>query len=82
MISLQTILIVLLKQIDGISQVSHQPLSEELKISVVNCIECLFRRATSDVTEMFYTKENLNILGKTISICDLIVNKETFRPLR
>lgn len=57
-------------------------LSEELKISIINCFDVVFGRAASDIIEEFYTKENLNIIARIISTCVDIVSKENSRSLR
>lgn len=82
LISLQTTAVILLKQLNVNTNAPHQTISEELKINCIKCIETAFRRATSDVVEAFYTKDNLHIIAQTLSVCDSMIAKETFRPLR
>lgn len=82
--SLQTILVILLKNIAiGPAFVTiHSNLSEELKLAIINCIEITFRRVASNVIPKFYTKENLNILAQILSISENILAKENYKPLR
>lgn len=82
--SMQTMLVILLKMI-GVSPayMSIQPnLSEELKLAIVNCFDVTFRKATKQVIQEFFTKDNLNILAQVLSVNENIVSKESYRALR
>lgn len=76
-------LVILLKQTGFGAEMPKQiDLSEELKLSIMNCIEMIFRRTTEDVIKEFYQIANLNLIAQVLSICELVAAKETHRPLR
>lgn len=56
--------------------------SEEFKISIIESIDALFRRAVSSIIEELYIKDNINIISQVIFICAELINGETFRKLR
>lgn len=57
-------------------------LSEEFKLSVLNCFEAATRYVNSDVIENYYVPESRLIIAKILSVCVTIVDWETFRKLR
>ena len=82
-VPLQTILVVLLKQIyDTKAATVNANLSEEIKLSIVECIEMLFKRITWDVAMEFYTKKNNIIIAQSVYVCLFIIEKESYRKLR
>lgn len=86
-ISLKTILVILLKEIYE-EQSKSKPscvktgLSEELKLAIVNCVEVAMRRATYEVVEQFFTKENRIFIAEMLSVCVDLISKESYRQLR
>lgn len=83
LISLKTILIVLLKEIyvDD-SRVIQPNLSEELKLSIISCLEITTRCISSDIIEQFYVVENRIIIARILLVCVQLINTEKNRPLR
>lgn len=83
LISFKTILLVLVKEIyvEDVRPVRPN-LSEEFKLSAIECIETTNRLATSDVIEKFYVNENRNIIAQILSVCVEIIGTESYRKLR
>lgn len=83
LMSLKTILVILLKEIyDEKTNVVKPGLSEELKLAIVRCVEVAMRRSTYEVVEQFYTKENLILIARMLSVCVELIEKENYRQLR
>ncbi|XP_053946965.1 uncharacterized protein LOC128855805 [Anastrepha ludens] len=79
---LRTLLVIVLKQIREPGAVATRPnLSEELKLVSVQCIAEALRRSSSDVLELFYTKESAMLLGQILLSLVEFVEKTTYRKL-
>jgi hypothetical protein len=55
---------------------------EELKLSVMQCVTCLLKQASSDVICEFYSKEYAPKLGQGLYIAIQMAQCEKLRPLR
>jgi hypothetical protein len=55
---------------------------EELKLSVMECVTCLLKQASSDVICEFYSREHAPKLGQGIYIAIQMAQWEKLRPLR
>lgn len=81
---MQSILVILLKSLGfgPAHSVAQSDLSEELKLSIVNCFGTVFRKATPEVINEFYTRDNLNLVAQILFLSEQMVAKEKYRPLR
>lgn len=78
----KTLLVVLLKLINDPEKIIRN-LSEELKLSVMECFELASKNLTSDVIErLFSNKNNVTLLAQCVYICVEIINKEKYSKLR
>lgn len=83
-ISVRTMLSILLKEI-GVSpsfMCTKPTVSEETKLSIINCMNVIFQQITPEVIYKLYTKENLNLLAQVLSISEYILSNEKYRCLR
>lgn len=79
----KTVLIILLKQIFNLNSGTIMPdLPEELKMSILECIEVSARRLMSSVLDEFYNEKNLQLIGQICHACVQIINNEGYRKLR
>lgn len=80
---LKVVTSVLLKQIFDVNTTSLYPnLSEEIKISIIECIEMMLKNLSYDVITEFYTKENNILIARIIFITLHIIERETYKKLR
>lgn len=76
-------LVILLKEIyEEQFNIIKSGLSEELKLTILNCFEVALRRSTYEVVEQFYTEDNLILVAQMLSVCVHMINKENYRQLR
>lgn len=57
-------------------------MNEELKESVVQCLKYLIIHSSTDVIELFYTRENAAKLSQSIYACISIAKNEKSLSLR
>lgn len=75
--------VVVLKQIFNETQFALKPnVSEELKLSALQCIKHIFRAVSADLVTEVYSKQNSVMIGHIVYTIVLIVDQETFRTLR
>lgn len=77
-------LTILLKEI-GVGpyfMLTKSTVSEETKLSIINCMNVIFQQVTLEVINKLYTKENLNLLAQVLSICENILANERYTCLR
>lgn len=81
---MQSMLAILLKSISlgPTNSLADSGLSEELKLSIINCFAAIFRRASPEVIREFYNKDNLNLVAQIVFMSEQIVASEKYRPLR
>lgn len=78
-ISMRTMLGILLNQ--SCVQSSHYDESQQL-LSTIKCFNLILRRASPDVIEQFYTKDNLGFLAQLLTMNESILSKTASQPLR
>lgn len=82
-VKLKTLLVILFEQIlDRRKSVIFPELSEELKLSVIQCISTAVQRAESDILEEIYKKANSNLISTICVICVQLIQNETYKKLR
>lgn len=82
-VKLKTLLVILFQQIyDHRNSVIIPELSEELKLSVIQCISTAVQRAESDILEEIYIKRNSNLISTICVICVQLIQNETYKKLR
>lgn len=82
-VKLKTLLVILFQQIYDIRRsIIFPDLSEELKLSVIQCISIAVQRAESNVLEEIYIKHNSNLISTICIICVQLIENETYKKLR
>lgn len=80
--ALKTMLGVVLREIRECNSATTKPnLSEEIKLAAVLCIGELLKRSSTDVLEMYYTKESSLFLGQVLLTLVEFISTEKFRKL-
>lgn len=64
------------------SSVVQPNLSEELKLSIVLCLETATRYISSDIIEQFYVVENRIIIARILLVCVKLISTEKNKSLR
>lgn len=79
----KTLLMIVIKQIFDFETNSYRAnLSEELKISLFECIEIASRHLDSDAIEAFMVEKNKIILSQCIFVCKEAIAKEKYSKIR
>lgn len=82
-LSYKTLLLIMLKTCyDLKNNRMKENLSEEFKISVMNCFNLASRNLDSDVIENALDKRNLSLLAQCIFVATEMIENEKFRDLR
>lgn len=81
----KTLLVVLLKLIndpDSAEKSIRENLSEDLKLSVMECLEYASKSLETTIVEQVFQKKNVPLLAQCIFICVELISKEKYRKLR
>lgn len=80
--ALKTILIILCKEVYQFQTGQLIKVSEELQIAVLNCIEAVNRRASSDCIEGFFRNENSSQICQIMYLLLSLVDTQDYREIK
>lgn len=82
-VAMKTTAIVLVKQIyDAQSGQLIASLSEELKMATLRALTLVSKNIQSDLIEVVYVRDNLNLISQVLFVCVSILGVERYRKLR
>jgi len=64
------------------SELGVAPVSEELKLATVRCVDALLRRADRDVLTKLYEADSLTLVGHAVTLLLALAQNESMRELK
>lgn len=83
LVAVKVMLTILLCEIyDANKTVVRRSVSEELKLAVIQCIDTVFRRSSTDNLTELYTPVNAHLLSQICFVCVHMIGMESYKKLK